>query len=71
MQEVIKEKNQLNPFLKYSGIALQMLGILAVFGFLGHWLDGHFKTEKPLYTLFFMLGGTLISIYSLIRQLRA
>lgn len=65
-----KKKQSYNSFLKYSGLGIQMGGTIAVFAWGGHWLDGHFRNEKPLLTLTFLLLGTITSILSLIRQLK-
>ena len=67
----IQEKNQLNPFLKYSGIAIQMAATIGIFTYGGYWLDGHYNNQKPIITLILMLLGTMISIYTLIRQLKS
>jgi ATP synthase protein I len=63
------KKQSFNTYIKFSGIGLQMAATIAILAWLGHLLDGHFHTRKPLITLAFMLIGTFFSIYSLIKQL--
>ncbi|MFN0048175.1 MAG: AtpZ/AtpI family protein [Cytophagales bacterium] len=65
-----KKSQPYNNFIRFSALGLQMAGTVAIFGWAGHWLDGHFNSEKPFFTLGFLLFGTIISILSLIRQLK-
>ena len=46
------------------------LGIsIAVFAYIGQWLDGYFGLAQPLCTAFFALFGTLGGLYLVIRDL--
>jgi len=58
-------KKEINPYLKYSGLAFEMLAVigLAVFG--GIKLDEYFENETPWITLIFVfvfLGGYLYKL---------
>jgi uncharacterized membrane protein len=47
-----------------------MGAVIYVFSYLGGMLDTYFKTESKTYTLILVIVGFLISIYSLIVQLK-
>jgi F0F1-type ATP synthase assembly protein I len=64
------EKKTLNPYLKYSGIGIQMAATIILFALIGRQLDMYINTQKPYLTLLFTLSGTIISIISFIRQLK-
>jgi len=48
-----------------------MAATIGIFTYAGYWLDGHFDNQKPIITLILMLLGTMISIYTLVRQLKS
>lgn len=56
-------------FAKYSGIAFQMLAIIGLSTWLGTWLDGHFQSKNPWYTISLMLLGLLVALYQVIHSL--
>ena len=56
-------------FAKYSGIAFQMLAIIGLSTWLGTWLDGHFYSKNPWFTITLMLLGLLLALYQVIRSL--
>lgn len=64
-----KSKDRPNAFLRYSGMATQMMAIIlaAVFG--GRWLDGHFDTSKPYFTGVLTIVGVVFSMYFAIKDL--
>jgi ATP synthase protein I len=53
---------------KYSGIAIQMAAIIGLSTWAGVWLDGHFHTKTPWYTISFTLGGIFLALYQVIRS---
>ena len=55
-------------FAKYSGIAFQMLAIIGLSTWLGTWLDGHYQTSNPWFTISLMLLGLLVALYQVIRS---
>ena len=63
------KKKQLNKFLQLTGVGLQM-GITIYFGaYFGKKLDAHFQTSKT-FTLILTLVALVISLYSIIQQLK-
>jgi len=61
--------DRLRAFAKYSGIAFQMLAIIGLSAWLGVWLDKHFATQTPWFTIGLMLFGVLAALYQVIRSL--
>jgi len=53
---------------KYSGIAIQMLAIIGLSTWAGVWLDGHFQTKTPWYTIGLTLTGIFGALYQVIRS---
>ena len=48
-----------NPLVRYTGLAFQMLGSIAVCTWLGIWLDRRFQTTTPWWTLGLALLGVV------------
>lgn len=63
------EKKQANFYLKYSGLAFQMIGTLVVLAFIGQWLDQYFNINRPYITTVCCLFGVFASMYILIKDL--
>ncbi|MCE7059024.1 AtpZ/AtpI family protein [Dyadobacter sp. CY343] len=61
-------KNQSSKFLKYSGLATQMLGTILLFTYGGYWLDNHQQNGVPVWTLILSLTSIAGSLYMLIRS---
>jgi len=53
---------------KYSGIAVQMAAIIGLSTWAGVWLDGHFHSKTPWYTIGLTLTGTFLALYQVIRS---
>lgn len=69
-QNPLNPKKQFRNYIVFSGIAVQMgltiyLGVL-----LGKWLDSKIASEKKYFTILFTLVSLLISIYSVVKQLK-
>ncbi|NEW80581.1 MAG: AtpZ/AtpI family protein [Gelidibacter sp.] len=65
-----KKKKQLNKYVQLTSIAFQM-GITIYLGaYFGKKLDAHFMTEKKTYTIFLTLVAMLISLWSVLAQLK-
>ena len=60
---------QATNFAKYTGIAFQMLGTIGVFAFIGHQIDAHRKSEKPIFTALLGLLGVVVSLFQVVRSL--
>ncbi|WP_291871524.1 AtpZ/AtpI family protein [Maribacter sp.] len=73
MSENNKEKNQnskkqLNSYIKFSGVAFQMIAIICVFSYFGIWLDEKFPNNYSAYTIIFSLIGVISAMYLVIKQ---
>ena len=53
---------------KYSGIAAQMVAIIGLSTWAGIWLDKHFQTHTPWYTIGLTLTGIFGALYQVIRS---
>ncbi|GIV37703.1 MAG: hypothetical protein KatS3mg032_2082 [Cyclobacteriaceae bacterium] len=58
-----------DPYLKYSALALQLLGTLAVFGWLGYRADRYLGWNFPVFMLLFGLLAFAGMMYQLYRSL--
>lgn len=58
-----------NRFLKYSGLAFQILAYLLIGYFIGHFIDKKMNTEQPYYTAAGTIVFLFIAIYSIIRDI--
>ena len=56
-----------NAFLKYSGMAFQMMAVMLAAAYGGQWLDGYFQNKQPWFTLVLLLIGVVASVYITIR----
>jgi F0F1-type ATP synthase assembly protein I len=68
MEEQKKEhiKKQTNTYMKYSGLAFQLLGGMGLFGWLGYKLDQHLGLQFPAFMLLFgflAFGAVLYQVY--------
>ncbi len=66
-----KEKESMNVYAKYSGVAFQMIAIIGVFTFIGYRLDLYYKPAQPYYTAGLALLGVCVSLYFVIRSVRS
>jgi F0F1-type ATP synthase assembly protein I len=60
------QKPPYNSFLRFSGFAFQLLGGIAVAGWLGYLLDRYLELAFPAFMLLFivlMLSGMLYQMY--------
>jgi F0F1-type ATP synthase assembly protein I len=57
----------LDNFARYSGLAFQMIGIIALTTFGGVKLDKHTGWETPVFTIVLSLFGVFASIYIAIK----
>ncbi len=60
-----KNKPAVNTYMKYSAMGIQMAVIIAVFSYLGVYLDSKFETSV-LFTVIFALSGVFLSMYMFI-----
>jgi F0F1-type ATP synthase assembly protein I len=59
-------QEQFKPYLKYSGMAAQMIVILVVAAFGGRKLDTYFEMKHPVFTIVLMLTGVIVAMYSIV-----
>lgn len=57
-----------NSYLKYSGMAFQMMAICAVFSVGGIFIDRALSWKFPLFTLLLTLLGVCLAMYSSLRD---
>lgn len=64
-----KNRESLNSYVKYSGIAFQMIAIILIGVFGGMKIDKWLKTEKPVFTALFSVLAVILAIYYSIKDL--
>ncbi len=57
---------KLQSYLKYSGLAFQMMVVLGLAAYGGQKLDAYMGNTNPWFTIVFMLLGVIGSIYKII-----
>jgi len=63
--------NQSNGYLKYSGLAFQLLAAIGFFGWLGYKLDQYINLKFPAFMLllgFIAFAGMMVQIYRSINR---
>lgn len=65
------QKDKLNSYARFSGIAIQMFAIIAVGTFIGVKLDKAYPNEHNLYTLMLSLLSVILSVVYVIRRIIA
>lgn len=63
------DKEGMKNYVKYSGLAFQMIATVLLASALGVWLDRKFQTDKPYFTAGLVLFGVFVSMYFIIKQL--
>jgi F0F1-type ATP synthase assembly protein I len=64
-----RSPRQVNQYLKYSGMAMQLFALVAVAAWLGTYLDRRLETSKPYITIILILLFTGVFFYRLIKDL--
>jgi F0F1-type ATP synthase assembly protein I len=64
-----KNRESLNSYVKYSGIAFQMIAIILIGVFGGMKIDKWLKTEKPVFTALLSVLAVILAIYYSIKDL--
>ena len=57
-----------NQYLKYSGMAFQMLGVTAVFAAGGVLTDRRLAWRVPVFTIVLTIVGVFMALYSSLRE---
>jgi len=66
-----KKLKTYNSYLKYSGLAIQLLVVMGVFGWLGHLLDRYLGLKVPAFMLLFgfvAFAGMMYQVYRSINR---
>ena len=66
-----ENKERVNAYLKYSGLAIQLLAAIGFFGWLGYVLDQYLGFRFPLFMLllgFLAFGGMMFQLYRSINK---
>ena len=66
-----KKSNQYSNYLRYSGLALQLLITIAVCGWIGYKADQYFGNKYPILMLllgFLGFGGSMYKVYRSINR---
>lgn len=66
-----RKPSQSNSYLKYSGLAIQLLAAIGICGWLGYELDNYLRIKFPAFLLLFgflAFGGMMYQIYRSINQ---
>lgn len=64
-----KKLNQYNSYLKYSGLAVQLLVVIGVFGWLGYKIDGWLNLRFPVFLLLMGLASFAAMMYQVYRSI--
>ncbi len=64
-----EEKKVVSSYVKYTGVAFQMLATIGVFAFIGYKIDEHYKVENFLFTALLGIVGVGLSLYQVVRSL--
>jgi F0F1-type ATP synthase assembly protein I len=64
-------KKEAKSYLKWSGLAFQLLGGIGLFGWLGYTLDRHIGLTFPIFMLLFgftVFAGILYQVYKSVKN---
>ncbi len=63
-------RKPINNYIKFSGIAFQMVAIIGVMTFIGYKIDEHANHSTAWVTALLSLAGVFISLYLVIKSLK-
>lgn len=64
------EKQALNSYVKYTGVAFQMMAIIGLSAYIGYKTDQYYDHKTQWVTAIACVLGVFLSIYQTIRQLK-
>jgi uncharacterized membrane protein len=64
------KKKQLNKWLAFINIPIQMGIVIFLFSYLGNWLDEKHPNKHTIYVKILTLVGVALAFYNLSRQLK-
>jgi F0F1-type ATP synthase assembly protein I len=62
-------EDSIKPYLKYSGLAFQMIGAMVLAAFAGMKLDSYFQTQNPWFTIVLLVLAVVASMILVILSL--
>lgn len=65
------QRNRLNTYAHFSGIAIQMFAIIGIGSFIGVKLDNRYPNNYNIFTIVLSLSSVIISIVFVIRRIIA
>ena len=70
MEEKDSKKSSTNNIVRFTGIGIQLLIIIALFTWLGVWADHRLRHETPWLTAFLSLTGVCTGIWAVLFQIK-
>ena len=64
-----RNQNQINEYVKYSGLAFQMAALILLGYWLGGKIDSWLNLRIPIFTIILIVTFIVLTIYSLIKSL--
>lgn len=64
-----QSQNQINDYVKYSGLTFQMAALILLGYWVGGKIDAWLEFRIPIFTIILIVVFIVLSIYSLIRSL--
>lgn len=62
------KKSGISKFARFSGLGIQMGAVIAIFTWLGTYLDKKFASKTPLWTIGLSLFGVMAGLYLVIKE---
>lgn len=70
-EDQVPEKEALGNYAKYTGVAFQMMAIIGASAYIGYKIDEWYGHKTQWVTAMACVFGVCLSIYQIIRQLKA
>ncbi len=68
MKKPLKKKKQLNSYIRFSAMGVQMGVTIAAGAIFGQWLDEKYPNSYQIYTVLFSLLAVFAAIYNIVKQ---
>lgn len=59
-----------NNYIKFTGLGFQMIAIIGLFTFIGHWIDKSAQHTTQWVTAVLALVGVFIALYAVIKSVK-
>ncbi|MCY1509672.1 hypothetical protein D9M68_440250 [compost metagenome] len=66
-----KSKPQSGNFIRYTGVAFQMLVTIALFSFIGYKIDAYKEQDEPVFTALLGVCGVIVPLIQVVRSLKS